>query len=447
LFASIGVAYRIPFGEPAPMADVFLNLGTTIELEDYERPPLNLALVIDRSGSMNYTWDDPYGYNYNYSYTPTFFDFLFAPWTFFAPPPAPEIPDDAATKLKTVKAGLNALVDQLRPDDILTVISFNEELKTELAPTFVRDRQIARDAIGNITAVGATNIYDALTKAFELVEEQKTGVNRVNRVVLLTDAQPNVGPDGSPEFVSLVRRYANRDIGLTLMGVGYDFGDDLGREISALRGGNSFFLSDDERARTLFRDEFEFFAVPAAFDLTLDVEVAEGVGIRNVYGVSDYTPGQATARIRIPTLFFSARESGGAIVVRLTATEIPELVEDTEFGSAKLRYTLADGAQRTQEWSLVLPAGTSPEADPPYFSEAGMRRAAVLLDVALVLREAVDLAYDYNGDLAEDMIDAFLEYYDTATLGLSDRIDTTSRSLSDERRLLEEFRGIAQYYR
>lgn len=441
LFASVGVAFRKPFNEPAPMGDLFVGFGTTMDLDAFQRPPLNLAVVIDRSGSMSNSTDDPYGHS---AAAPILspFDFLSALFVPSWQPPAQQ--ESANSKMAAVKRAVNKLIDQLGPDDILTVISFNDRFSIDVASTHVLDRQRVRDRVAAIRPQGTTNIYAALEDGFVQVLRQHT-VGRLDRVMLFTDARPNVGPEGSPEFVNLVSRYASLDVGFTLLGVGLDFGDELGREISALKGGNAFFLADEERIASVFDEDFKFMVTPAAFDVQLDIAIPAEVGIRDVYGVPDYVPGRQGASVRVPTLFFNRREGGGAIVVRLSSANIPDFASDVNFGSATLTYRLPSGETRTQQITLTLPAGTSPTGDPAFYSQPELRRAALLLDTALVLRSALRMGASGNRFGGAQLINQFLPYFDEQSLGLSNRVDPTERSLSEERALLEQTRGLLSY--
>lgn len=404
-YASFAVAWRQPFGEPAPMGDLFVGLGTNIDLDSFDRGPQNLAVVVDRSGSMEYS----------------------ASATDYRP------------KMDAVKEALNRLVDQLGEDDILTLISFHSEVFIDVPSTFVRDRQAIRDAVNRLKPEGNTDLYAALQRGFEKAEAQMTNV-RDNRVILLTDARPTVGSTLPADIAGLVRTYAKRGVGFTLLGVGDDFDTELAHEVADVRDSNYYFLADSERIRTVF-DDFRFMVTPAAHDLSLEVQVADGVGIRDVYGVPDYTPGQRGARIDIPTLFFSRREGGGTIIVRLTAAEAPTFEEAITAGHATLSYTLPNGKRRTSETSLTLPAGLSPTGDPPWFSEDSARRAALLLDTVLVLKDATRAAYFGNEQDATTMLQDFLDYFNSASLGLSDRTDPSSRGLKDEREMLEALLG------
>jgi Ca-activated chloride channel family protein len=409
IYPSVAVAWRRPFGEVAPMADLFVALGTTIDLDTFRRRQLNLVAVVDRSTSMSWSASD-------------------AEWR---------------PRLSAVKEALYHLVDQLDGDDRLTIVSFSNSWRVDLPGTAGSDKDAAHAAIDRLKARGNTSMFAALKRGFELAEQQKSDT-RASRVILFTDAQPNVGPEGSSQFIELIRSFAAEDIGFTLMGVGWDFGDELAREISYVRDANSFYLANSDRISTVFDEDFDFLVTPVAHDLVLDVRIPDGVGIRDVYGVPDYIPGTGGARIVVPTMFLSRREGGGAIVVRLTTSATPTFEEDVTFGELSLRYTLADGTRERSSLDVTVPAGTAPTGDPPYFSDPSLRRAALLLDTALVLKDADRAAYQGREADAGKMLTAFLAYFDQASLGMSDRTGRSSRGLRDERDLLETLLGAVQ---
>lgn len=407
LYPTIGVAWRVPYGEPAPMGDLFVGFGTTIDLDAFQRPPLNLVVVVDRSGSMGDVAS----------------------------------PIDGRSKMEAVRQSLQALAGQLTNDDLLTLISFEARNRLDLPTRGADDVDAIHSAIDKLKAEGATNIYDALKQGFQQAAAAQNA-DRADRVFLFTDAQPNVGPEGSDQFVALVQHYADQGVGFTLLGVGYDFGDALAKDLSRVRGANSFYLSDAERIATVFNEDFKFLVTPAAYDVVLDVVVAPQIGVRAVYGVPDDVPGSRGARVSLPTLFFSRREGGGAIVVRLTTAQTPDFTTAVTFGSATLSYTLTDGTSESSTLDLTMPADASPTADPAYYSDPTLRRAALLLDTALALRRGTELASLGLFSDAAKHLTSFLKYFDQASLGLSDRTDASSRSLTDERKLVERLLAL-----
>lgn len=184
-YAASAVAWRVPFDSAAPVADVLIGLGTTIELDSFERLPLNLAVVIDRSGSMKQAASA----------------------------------GDYRSKFDAVRQAMRGLLAQLDGGELLTVVTFNNEAHVALDATVPTDADSILRMLDDLEPDGATNIMAALQLAFERVAAA-AGDARDNRVILFTDAQPNVGCTGSSEFLPVLRRYASLGIGFTLMGVG-----------------------------------------------------------------------------------------------------------------------------------------------------------------------------------------------------------------------------------
>lgn len=435
IFASLAGAWRKPFGEPAAMGELYFGLGTTRDLDSFTRQPLNLVLLIDVSASMLNSPDSTSFYpQYTYAISPFG---LFPVTTISTEEP------DYLTKLKLARQACYRIIDQLTPDDLITVITFNQTTSIVVDTQPAADHPALGDRVAAIKASGNTNLQIGLDAAFQAALASHSS-ERLDRVILLTDAQPTEGLTASSDFTSIVGTYAQQNVGLTLFGVGNDFGIELGLAISALRGGNSFFLDSPEKIDDLIPSEFKFFVTPAAYDLSLRITHDATVGIRDVFGVQDYVGSPDGAMIELPTLFFSRREGGGAIVVRLSAAQTPDFTVDRTFGSLQLSYRLPDGTELTQNTALTIPAGTAPGGEPPYFSDDAARRAAALLDVALGLHDAAELAGfgDYAG--AATLLRELRTYYDEATLGLSDRVDTDSRSLSDEGDLITRFLAIVR---
>ncbi len=350
---------------------------------------------------------------------------------------------DARTKMDAVKDALGGLLDQLNGDDRIAIVSFSTTPRLELPSTPADERSRIESIIDRLQPDGSTNIEDAMQTGFSQIAVPDSE-GRSQRLILFTDAMPNVGVTGSDGFLDILAEQAARGVGFTLMGVGYNFGTELAYDISQLRGGNSFFLADAERIATVFDEDFEFLVTPAAYDLTIDYVVPEGIGVAQVYGVPDYEPGTNGARVFVPTLFLSRREGGGAVIVRLTFETNPTFNEAITIGEVAVSYTLTDGTSSQSEFALSLPAGLLPDGTTAYFSDAAARRGALLLDTSLALFDAADDAVEGRGRIAVENLTAFLDYFDEASRGMADRTDATSRGLSDGRDLLENLLGNIQ---
>jgi Ca-activated chloride channel family protein len=129
---------------------------------------------------------------------------------------------------------------------------------------------------------------------------------------------PNVGATGEGEFMDLLRSNSEQGRDMTVFGVNVAFGQELTTKISAVRGANSFYLSDPERTRMVFDEDFDFLVTPIAYDLHMALTPAEGFRVEAVYGVPGVDPGASLAALDVATVFLSRRR--GAIVARLSGS-------------------------------------------------------------------------------------------------------------------------------
>ncbi len=353
----------------APAADtkqpaLFLHLGMTsgIKPEDFRRPNLQLALVIDRSGSMK------------------------------------------GASMKAVQQALRSLVEKLGPDDVISLISFNNEAELLLKPTEVKNRKAILAAIDSLEADGGTNIEAGLTVGFDQLAglEQKKGYQK--RLMLFTDARPNVGRTDSGSFRTITERYAKEEIGLTAFGVGLNFGQELIYHISQLRGGNFFFLETPEKIANVFEKEFDYLVTPVVYDLRVNIKTPEGMKLTAVYGLPTWKPGDRDAELHVPTVFFSSNR--GAIVLRYERDDDAPLSlgQGDLLADGSLSYIDIDGTSRTSRTTLRHEAKTALKPGVQFYTHEGMRIAVALTNVYFGLREGCTLFSEGKKEEALDAI-------------------------------------------
>lgn len=257
----------------------FVQVGFSSSLTEatFKRRPLNLVVVLDVSGSMGDSALD-------------------------------------SSKIAVVKTSLKMMVDKLNDRDQLAVVLFNNTASVLLQPTQVDDKQQLKDTISQIEAGGGTNIEVGLQTGFELAESHRSS-HRMDRVMLLTDALPNVGATGQSSFLELAQQYGEQNIGLTTFGVGVNFGQELVVELSRVRGGNYFFLEDNDRIREVFERDFDLIVTPVAYDFQMTFRPADAYTISDVFGITSWENDGQQVELTVPTLFLSRNK--GAILVEL----------------------------------------------------------------------------------------------------------------------------------
>jgi Ca-activated chloride channel family protein len=168
-----------------------------------ERDPVNLVFLIDVSGSMG----------------------------------SPE-------KLSLVKFALNNLVDKLSPEDTLGIVVYAGADGVVLEPSPVSDKSRILDAINAMQAGGSTNGEAGIRAAYDLAESAFR-TDGVNRVVLCTDGDFNVGMAGK-KLIDLIEDFRDRNIFLTTLGFGQGNYDDVQMEQLADHGNGNYAYIDSQ---------------------------------------------------------------------------------------------------------------------------------------------------------------------------------------------------------
>lgn len=414
LYATAAVAWNRDFDAFTPLVTVQVGFGTTVDSDTFERSSLNLALVIDRSGSMA----DPVDVR------------------------------SGATRLDAVKIAVDRLLSQLTGLDRVSVVTFNTRARTRLEYAAGNDIAAIKTALEEVEAMGGTDLAAGIRRGYDIVAEHSDTI-RSDRVIIFTDALLTASNQQQvDEFLGVIEQRAGDGIGATVFGVGVDFGHDVAFAISQVRGGNYFFLSDFDRIVSVFDEDFEFLVTPVAFDVALAISVPFEFDVDNVYGIPVTEPLTHALELSIPTLFLSSREGGGALLIRVRAGGLVDFGEPTEVARMALSYTTPDGQTVVHPTvTATLPAGLDETAGERYFQTPGTQRAVLLLNTALVLKNALeDLHSDGgfaivggpNGQRAQERLSEFLPYFDDLAEGLNDQSSPTSRRLSDERALVEQ---------
>ena len=348
------VAQVLPTDGSGDALMVQIGFGSNIDLDTYERRPQNLAVAVDISGSMN------------------------------------------GMKMQATKKALLSLVDQLDERDTLAIIAFDDKVDIVSRPKVMNDwgRSRMKSKIEQLKTDGGTNIEAGLKEGFDQVIKNigQSGVE--NRVMLFTDAQPNVGATGLTSFMGLTRHYAETGIGLSVFGVGLDLGAELATEISTVRGGNSFFLADQEEIEEVFEEDFAFIVSPIAYDLSVEISMAEGWFIEAGYGIAMDSPG-TELEFGASSLFLSRKNGGMAALLRHESGEITEDMSAV-FGDIEVTFERADDSGSvTKATDLFFDGGEAYELDiddVEIYSadQLGVFRMAVLVDQYEGLLAAAD---------------------------------------------------------
>jgi Ca-activated chloride channel family protein len=205
------------------------------------RTPLNLCLVIDRSGSME------------------------------GPP------------LDYVKQACCYVVDLLSQNDILSIVTFEEMVDVLMAPQRVTNKQPIKEGIMRLMPGNTTNLYDGLSLGLQQVL-QSSDPGRATRMVVLTDGDPTVGIKDFPSLVNQAAEIKSKGVTVTFLGFGPDYNEELLAGMSKKAGGNYYFIPRPELIPEVFRTELEKLMTVVARHLRFELKVARWVTLRSSHG-------------------------------------------------------------------------------------------------------------------------------------------------------------------
>ena len=201
------------------------------------RTPLNLCLVIDRSGSME------------------------------GPP------------LDYVKQACAYVVDMMGPNDVLSIVTFEETVDVLMPPQRVTNKQLIKDGIQRLMPGNTTNLYDGLLLGAQQVMASPDP-GRATRLVVLTDGDPTAGIKDFTALVNHAGEIKERGITSTFLGFGPDYNEELLHAMAKRAGGNYYYIPRPELIPEVFRTELEKLMTIVARNLQLEVKTARWVTMR-----------------------------------------------------------------------------------------------------------------------------------------------------------------------
>jgi Ca-activated chloride channel family protein len=328
---------------PAVCADAATTLDVLVKITPPDpegpvgRPPLNLGLVLDRSGSMA-----------------------------------------GRNKIDFARQAAVFAVQQLLPTDRVSVTVFDEEVTTIVPNAPAGDKGRVVDLIQRIEPRGSTALHGGWQEGGRQVGEHLLP-GGLNRVLLLSDGQANVGEINLELIADDVKRLAAEGVGTTTLGLGDDYNEDLLEAMARGGDGNYYYIESPVQLADVFQAELRGLMATLGKRVSLGLEPQHGVAVADVLNDLDTTP---RGRLKLPSLVAGMPL---LVVVRL---RVPPLAHEGNICRFCLAWDRAETADRQQlVVTLRLPAVES-SAWETLAADAEVQERATLLLIGRCKKEA-----------------------------------------------------------
>lgn len=355
-----------------------------------QRPPLNLALVIDRSGSM------------------------------------------AGSKLSHARKAARFLAGELTERDRLAIITFDEDVTVLVPSQPVRDPLLFVSAINTIRSGGCTALFDGWLAGATQVATQLNSQG-LNRVLLLSDGKANEGLTDAKRIAAKVQGLTQRGISTSAFDLGRGFDEDLMGAVATAGDGTLAHIESPQQLADLYASELQGLAS------TLGRKVSLGMRTRNGAELVDLLndlPRTAAGNFQLPNLRYGQELNVG---VRL---QLPAWTPNQEIATVRLAWDSpeADGRQHRIE-ALTLPVMSQRDLD-GMDADLQVAEQLALLEANRQRQQAIE-ELD-RGDLQSAL--ASIEGIDTHLVGLpqSDAVQRERRLLAEKQALMQQDRNLSR---
>ena len=279
-----------------------------------DMPPTNLVFLVDVSGSM----DEP-------------------------------------DKLPLVQQSLHFLLDQLRPTDRISLVTYAGHTEVTLTSTPVSEKEKIKKGIDDLMAGGGTAGASGIQLAYEMANENFIE-NGNNRVILCTDGDFNVGLSSEEELVQLIEKERKSGVYLTVLGFGTgNYQDGKMQELADRGNGNHAYIDHLKEAQKVFGAEFSGTIMTIAKDVKLQLEFDSNL-------VESYRLVGYENRVLAKEDFDNDAKDAGELGAGHTVTALYEIVPNKQgqgygnLAAIRFRYKPSVGEQPSTLVESFVPA-------------------------------------------------------------------------------------------
>lgn len=206
-----------------------------------ERPPINLAIALDRSGSM------------------------------------------AGAKLEKAKEAAIEVLRRLNARDRFALVVYDSDVETIVPSQSAGNTEWIIPRIREINSRGSTALFSGVSQAAAEIRKNLSG-DYIHRVILLSDGQANVGPRSADDLGRLGAAFFKEHIAVTTVGVGTDYNEDLMTRLAQNSDGNTYFVEESRELPRIFAAELGDVLSVVARQVRIEIDFVNGARPLRIIG-------------------------------------------------------------------------------------------------------------------------------------------------------------------
>lgn len=305
-------------------ADQYASIDiSALKHEGGKRPPLNVAIVLDRSGSM------------------------------------------AGDKFEQLQASARTLANVLNDEDRIAIVSYGSDVTIDFpsAPMTMDNRQRLLGAINAMAVGGGTNLSGGFQQGYSEVSRWKRG-DTINRVIVMSDGHANIGMTMPADLKRLSSTALEAGVSVSTIGFGLDYNEDLMTQIANTGAGNYYFVDQANAVAGVFEKELKGLSATVARNTVLVIKLAPGVTADRVFGFPARAEGDSLmismaefhseeTKSVLAKLKVAAPASGSAPIIDVALTYEDVVHNKPEHKSASLAAVVTQDAAAARTASNV----------------------------------------------------------------------------------------------
>ncbi|MDD5260891.1 MAG: VWA domain-containing protein [Methylacidiphilales bacterium] len=255
------LVFKEPGGEVVLKVDLHARSSRT-----ERRMPINLALVLDHSGSME------------------------------------------GAKIEKARQAACVAISQLSADDIFSLVIFDDSVEVLIPPQKVRNPEALKRIVRRISPGGSTALYAGVQAGASQLRKFLSD-DQVNRVILMSDGLANVGPSSPASLAELGRSLHEDGIQVTTIGLGDDYNENLMVALAEASHANYYYVQDSEKLPGIFAEELGCIKNIVARNIRIIIELPDGVTPISIIGHPEISFENRRAEIPLSELYSAQQRS------------------------------------------------------------------------------------------------------------------------------------------